>query len=193
MALCGALFAPSDASGAKLRRCQHVRWLGLAVFAGLLIMARPAAAGEGGVSFRKGIGVGVGIGIGGVIISDAIRRGQQRAPRRARSQVRAGSGGGDVEASESEIETVQRALQHLGFDPGSIDGEIGSRTRSAIRAYQESVGLPVTGTLTAPVKERLLQTSPAAPQSKAVDGHTPSDAKDGASVDSSSDARPGQR
>ncbi|MHA6325944.1 lytic murein transglycosylase [Roseivivax sp. CAU 1753] len=41
---------------------------------------------------------------------------------------------------------LQERLTARGFDTGGTDGVIGSRTEDAIRAYQASVGLPVTGT-----------------------------------------------
>ncbi len=40
---------------------------------------------------------------------------------------------------------IQRQLAALGFDPGSLDGIIGPRTRAAIRAFQASRGLLVDG------------------------------------------------
>ncbi|HEX8295524.1 MAG TPA: peptidoglycan-binding protein [Chthoniobacteraceae bacterium] len=40
---------------------------------------------------------------------------------------------------------VQRELRRRGYYRGSIDGEIGAGTRSAIRAYQDDRGLSVTG------------------------------------------------
>jgi hypothetical protein len=40
---------------------------------------------------------------------------------------------------------VQRALRSHGYYYGSIDGVIGSGSRSAIRAYQHDRGLPITG------------------------------------------------
>lgn len=46
------------------------------------------------------------------------------------------------------IKEVQERLQALGFDPGSTDGNTGSRTRRAIRAYQQAMGLEQTGKIT---------------------------------------------
>lgn len=52
---------------------------------------------------------------------------------------------------QSERQTVliaidtQEALLALGYEIGSIDGVIGSRTRKAIRNFQHGNGLPVTG------------------------------------------------
>lgn len=40
---------------------------------------------------------------------------------------------------------LQRRLTARGFDAGDADGVIGSQTEAAIRAYEASVGLPVTG------------------------------------------------
>jgi membrane-bound lytic murein transglycosylase B len=40
---------------------------------------------------------------------------------------------------------LQRRLTAAGFDTGGADGVIGSRTTSAISAYQQRAGLPVTG------------------------------------------------
>ena len=56
-----------------------------------------------------------------------------------------GSGSAVPAAADSIAEAVQRALAERGFDPGEIDGAMGSRTRQAIRAFQRSVGLPDTG------------------------------------------------
>ncbi|QFS82496.1 Membrane-bound lytic murein transglycosylase B precursor [Roseivivax sp. THAF40] len=41
---------------------------------------------------------------------------------------------------------LQELLTSRGFDTGGTDGVIGPNTEEAIRAYQASVGLPVTGT-----------------------------------------------
>ncbi|MCY4508527.1 MAG: DUF459 domain-containing protein [Acidobacteria bacterium] len=40
---------------------------------------------------------------------------------------------------------IQRGLREQGFDPGSLDGIIGRRTRAAIRRWQTARGLPATG------------------------------------------------
>jgi hypothetical protein len=52
------------------------------------------------------------------------------------------------EASLSEIELIRRIqknLSALGYDPGTPDGKMGSKTRSAIRQYQKKAGLPTDG------------------------------------------------
>lgn len=61
------------------------------------------------------------------------------------------------------VQTVleaQVALAQLGISAGSIDGIIGSQTRSALRAFQQTRQLPVTGELDAVTKSKLLLTAP---------------------------------
>ena len=53
--------------------------------------------------------------------------------------------------------SVQIALDKLGFDPGDIDGIIGRNTRAAIRAFQNSIDAPQTGTLTESQRDALFE------------------------------------
>lgn len=43
------------------------------------------------------------------------------------------------------VKEAQDKLNYLGFDTGTPDGQMGPRTRSAIRAFQRSIGMPETG------------------------------------------------
>jgi peptidoglycan hydrolase-like protein with peptidoglycan-binding domain len=43
------------------------------------------------------------------------------------------------------VRTAQVYLMCRGFDPGPIDGEIGNRTRGALKQFQGHAGLPSTG------------------------------------------------
>ena len=45
--------------------------------------------------------------------------------------------------SIAQVRELQELLNDLGFDSGDPDGRVGSRTRSAIRAYQDQQGLPM--------------------------------------------------
>ena len=56
-----------------------------------------------------------------------------------------GSGAAVHAAPDPMVEAVQRTLVERGFDPGEIDGAMGSRTRDALRTFQRSIGLPDTG------------------------------------------------
>lgn len=51
---------------------------------------------------------------------------------------------------------AQRALAAAGFDPGGIDGVVGSGTRRALRAWQQANGLIPDGHLTAALADRLI-------------------------------------
>ncbi len=46
---------------------------------------------------------------------------------------------------KGSIKQVQLALKKAGYDPGPRDGRVGSRTRKAIRHFQQDKKLPITG------------------------------------------------
>jgi len=54
------------------------------------------------------------------------------------------------------IRDVQRQLKAQGFYPGAVDGNIGSQTATALRAYQRSYRLPETGRLDETTLQSLL-------------------------------------
>ena len=54
--------------------------------------------------------------------------------------------------SADVVFTAQKMLAMLGCDPGTVDGQSGPATRSAVERFQKARGLPVTGT----VSDRLL-------------------------------------
>ena len=47
--------------------------------------------------------------------------------------------------SVADVRDLQELLNRNGFDSGEPDGRVGRQTRAAIRAYQQSVGLPMDG------------------------------------------------
>lgn len=49
--------------------------------------------------------------------------------------------------SHAAVMTMQQALKDKGFDPGPLDGIAGPRTASALKAYQKSQNLAMTGTM----------------------------------------------
>jgi membrane-bound lytic murein transglycosylase B len=57
--------------------------------------------------------------------------------------------------TNAERKDVQALLGKLGFDPGTVDGKIGPRTRAAIRGYQASVGLLPDGYANEALLERV--------------------------------------
>lgn len=44
-----------------------------------------------------------------------------------------------------DVKKIQNALKNAGFDPGKIDGKMGSKTKKAIKDFQKSQGLPSDG------------------------------------------------
>lgn len=59
---------------------------------------------------------------------------------------------------------AQIALAREGFSSGAIDGVAGAQSAAALRAFQASRDLPVTGALDAATKARLVLTTPALTQ-----------------------------
>jgi len=59
-------------------------------------------------------------------------------------------------AGGARIARVQQALADAGFNPGPVDGVIGSRTRAAIGAYRKASGLPASSAIDAALLQALL-------------------------------------
>jgi peptidoglycan hydrolase-like protein with peptidoglycan-binding domain len=64
------------------------------------------------------------------------------------------AGGGPLQTSfppdangmtKDDRQALQQGLTELGFDTDGVDGVIGPNTQNAIRDYQRSRGLPITG------------------------------------------------
>lgn len=51
----------------------------------------------------------------------------------------------DTPLSRSQIEKIQQLLTTRGFDPGPVDGVLGSQTRRAIKKFQGTAKLPADG------------------------------------------------
>lgn len=54
------------------------------------------------------------------------------------------------------IRLIEARLDHLGLNPGAVDGRIDDGTRRALRRYQQSRGLPATGYVSEMTLVRLL-------------------------------------
>ncbi len=59
--------------------------------------------------------------------------------------------------SQNKKKQLQAALQSEGYYSASIDGSFGTKTRNAMRAWQNDEGVPVTGILTTNQRVHLLQ------------------------------------
>jgi len=58
-------------------------------------------------------------------------------------------------AFNETVHRAQRKLKELGYNPGPIDGLMGSKTKAAIRKFQSNYNLPKTGILDANTKAKL--------------------------------------
>ena len=62
---------------------------------------------------------------------------------------------GKMTAGRTDNREVQEALKAKGNDPGPIDGRMGSKTRAALKAFQQTNGLKATGQLDNETAEKL--------------------------------------
>jgi len=60
-------------------------------------------------------------------------------------------------ATGSEVKTLQQALKSLGYDPGTIDGNYGPSTQSAVEKFQAANGLATDGVVGAETLAKLQQ------------------------------------
>ena len=77
-------------------------------------------------------------------------------------------------ASDPQVEAVQRRLAELGYEPGTADGLMGPRTRTALRALQRDRGLPQSGRIDAATLAALGLAE--APRAKSTVGEAPAPA-----------------
>ena len=54
-------------------------------------------------------------------------------------------GGSGSISYDADVETAQKLLSQLGYNPGEPDGIMGEKTRSAVRAFERDNGRTVTG------------------------------------------------
>lgn len=57
--------------------------------------------------------------------------------------------------SREDVRRAQKLLAAQGYEPGPIDGFYGPRTRAAVERFETAHGLPVTGTVTTGLIDRL--------------------------------------
>lgn len=60
--------------------------------------------------------------------------------------------------STQEGRNIQASLNYFGFNAGTVDGQLGRKTRNAVSSYQAYLGYPITGQLS-PFENNLLITS----------------------------------
>lgn len=93
----------------------------------------------------------VGIAVDGVLSRDLVAALENERTARATAS-------GAPTDPGARVLAVQRELGRLGYDPGSVDGAMGSKTRAAIGAFQRSIGMPETGEPTTELLDTLRAT-----------------------------------
>ncbi|MGH9001063.1 MAG: L,D-transpeptidase family protein [Acidimicrobiia bacterium] len=71
--------------------------------------------------------------------------------------------------SGPEVEAIQRRLTQLGYWLGPVNGTYGKLTTQAVFAFQKVEGLPVTGKVDGPTRQRIFTAGRPAPSSPAGD------------------------
>nr|WP_274705728.1 peptidoglycan-binding protein [Salipiger pentaromativorans] len=87
-------------------------------------------------------------GLVGGIIGSAIANQPQKKVYRAPAKKTYSKTSSVNSAQRQQNRDTQTALNYFGFDAGSVDGVMGSRSRSAISAYQAHMGYSPTGQIT---------------------------------------------
>lgn len=75
---------------------------------------------------------------------DRVVRREDRIARRG-PDARAERPAGAMVQGQEHVMRLQEALKEKGYQPGPVDGLIGSQTSAALREYQQKEGLRVTG------------------------------------------------
>lgn len=57
--------------------------------------------------------------------------------------------------SAANVKEAQQALKDKGYDPGPVDGVMGTKTKDAIKSFQSASNLQATGTLDAQTADKL--------------------------------------
>ena len=89
---------------------------------------------------------------------------------------------GSRAAGQGNIKQIQEALKDKGFDPGPIDGVMGQKTQEALRSFQQSKNLKVTGRVDSETARELGASS----SSAGVSGASGSESSTGGSSSSQS-------
>lgn len=55
-----------------------------------------------------------------------------------------------------DMDGVQTALTHLGFDPGKADGKDGPKTQDAVRKFQASASIGIDGIVGSETRQALV-------------------------------------
>ncbi|MGJ8627384.1 MAG: peptidoglycan-binding domain-containing protein [Sulfitobacter sp.] len=85
--------------------------------------------------------------IGGIVGANAKKQRRTTRSRSTRS-TRKKSTRSSIPSTQ-EGRNIQASLNYFGFDAGTVDGQLGRKTRNAVSQYQAYLGYPITGKLSA--------------------------------------------
>ncbi|HET8584843.1 MAG TPA: peptidoglycan-binding domain-containing protein [Casimicrobiaceae bacterium] len=72
------------------------------------------------------------------------------------NNINASASGNSMQSQDRDtVREAQRALNDKGFSAGAVDGIMGPHTEQALRDFQQSQGIGVTGSLDAPTLSAL--------------------------------------
>jgi peptidoglycan hydrolase-like protein with peptidoglycan-binding domain len=117
----------------------------------VFVMAPQAWSQTGGPSGSGSAGTGKSGETRAQKPSDSPMGGQQRSTPGSSSEMQSERGGisgqrtAGQQLSKDKVKEIQEALKDKGNDPGQIDGIMGPKTQQALRAFQKSENLQVTG------------------------------------------------
>lgn len=100
--------------------------------------------------------------IGGIVGHAATKEAQRkkrvyRAPATSSRTVKRKVNRSTIPSTQAGRE-IQASLNYFGFDAGTVDGQLGRKSRNAISQYQAYLGYPITGQLS-PFEQNLLVSS----------------------------------
>ena len=84
--------------------------------------------------------------LGGIIVNE-VNKNNQRKRAAASTPTRKTYSSGVSSAQREQNRQVQTALNYFGYNVGTVDGSIGSRSRAGISRYQADMGYPPDGNL----------------------------------------------
>ncbi|KAE9630147.1 caspase family protein [Parasedimentitalea maritima] len=121
----------------------QLKFLTTAIFSCALVLAPVERVSADAGDFAAGALIG---GLIGGALSNGGKRRQRGGTQRSRLP------------STQEGKEIQSSLNYFGFDAGSVDGQLGRKTKTAVSQYQAYLGYPVSGQLS-PYGQELLISS----------------------------------
>ena len=128
--------------------------LALGAAAAALLLLTAACSADGAKDVACSVGASID-NLFGTVSSERAKDCGPSAGQSARSYTGKPSRAEAPIADQATVSNLQLRLKTLGYDPGPADGQLGPKTRAAIRAYQRDSGLKADGMVTASLLKRI--------------------------------------